>query len=97
MRNIFILTTALAFLPLACQAHRHTTDLHQIERKGHILSGKAQAFIDQYPEAKDSMWSFKDNNSQTFRIPQSGQTQQTGPYGHEDKSGNILLLPRNTE
>jgi hypothetical protein len=97
MRNIFILTTALAFLPLACQAHTHTADLHQIERKGHILSGKAQALIDQDPKANDSMWGFKDSSGHIFRIPQSGQSQQTGPYGYEDKSGNILLLPQNTK
>jgi hypothetical protein len=97
MRNIFILTTALAFLPLACQTHTHTADLHQIEKKGQILSGKAQALIDQDPKAKDSMWCFKDSSGQIFRIPQSGQSQQAGPYGHEDESGNILLLPRNTQ
>ncbi|MFZ2088963.1 MAG: hypothetical protein WAU47_10330, partial [Desulfobaccales bacterium] len=88
---------ALAFLPLACQAHTHTADLHQIERKGHILSGKAQALIDQDPKAKDSMWSFKDSSGRIFRIPQSGQPQQTGPYGCEDESGNILTIPRSTK
>jgi hypothetical protein len=97
MRNIFILTAALSFLPLACQAPAHTADLHQIERKGHILSGQAQAIIDQDSKAKDSMWGFKDSSGHIFRIPQPGQPQQTGPYGYEDESGNILLFPRNTK
>jgi hypothetical protein len=95
MRNIFILTAALAFLPLACQGPAHTSDLQQIEMKGHILSGEAQALIDQDARAKDSTWGFKDESGHFFRLPQTGQPQQAKPY--EDQSGNLLLYPRNTK
>ena len=92
MRNIFILTAALAFLPLACQAHTQTTNAQQIERKGHILSGEAQALIDQDARAKDSTWGFKDKSGHIFRIPQTAQSQQTEPY--EDNSGTMVISPR---
>jgi hypothetical protein len=94
MKNIFILTAALAFLFQACQAHTPTADLHRIEKKGYVLSGEAQAIIDQDPTAKDSM-GFKDSSGHIFRIPQAGPPQQAEPYTYEDKSGNILLSPRN--
>lgn len=93
MRNIFILVAALAFLPLACQAHTQTTDLQKIEMRGYVLSGQAQAIIDQEAKAQDSTPVFKDKSGHILRIPQSGQPQQTGPY--EDQSGNILVFPRN--
>ncbi len=92
MRKIFILTATLAFLPLACQAHTQTTDLQQIERKGYILSGQAQAIIDQEAQAQDSAQVFRDKSGHIFRIPQAGPPQQLGPY--EDQSGNILVFPR---
>jgi hypothetical protein len=95
MRNIFILAAVLAFLPLACQAHTQTTDAQQIERKGHILSGQAQALIDQDARAKDSTWGFKDKSGHIFRIPQTDQPQQTEPY--EDSSGNMVIYPRKSE
>jgi hypothetical protein len=95
MRNILILTAALVFLPLACQTPEHTSDLQQIEMKGHVLSGEAQALIDQDAKAKDATWGFKDKSGHIFRIPQTAQPQQTEPY--EDQSGNILLYPRNTK
>ena len=97
MRNILILAAALAFLPLACQAPSHTADPRQIEMKGHVLSGEAQALIDQDARAKDATWGFKDKSGRFFRIPQTVQPPQSVPYKYEDKSGNILLSPRNPE
>lgn len=95
MRDILILTAALAFLPLACQARTQTTDLQKIEMRGHVLSGQAQAIIDQEAQAKDSTPVFKDKSGHIFRIPESSQPQQTGPY--KDQSGTILISPRNNK
>jgi hypothetical protein len=97
MRNIFILTAALAFLPPACQARTRASEVHQIERQGHILSGQAQAIFDQESEAKDQVWGFRDSSGHIFRIPQAGQPRQAEPYEFKDQSGNILLSPRSTK
>jgi len=92
MRNIFILIATLAFLPLACQSPTQTSDLQKIEMRGHVLSGQAQAIIDQEAQAQDSTPVFRDKSGHILRIPQSSQPQQAGPY--EDQSGTILVFPR---